>query len=71
MERDEKLDEFVGILGRIKDLIGEAAISNEEGVDLAEAVEQLRLAEKNEDADKLAELIKRADELRAQHQAKS
>jgi len=28
MERDEKLDEFVGILGRIKDLIGEAAISN-------------------------------------------
>lgn len=71
MERDQKLDEFVEILGRIKDLISEAAISTEEGVDLAKAVEQLRLAEKNEDADKLAELIERADELKAQHQTKS
>ncbi len=71
MERDEKLDEFVEILGRIKDLIGDATTSDGEGIDLASAVEQLRLSEKNEDADELAELIKRADELKAQHQAKS
>ena len=68
MAADETLDEFVQILGRIKDLVGEATISDDDGIDLAEAIERLRLSGNNKGADELAELIERADELKAQHQ---
>ena len=70
MENDETLDEFVKILGRIKDLVGEGTISNDEGIDLAETVERLRQSGNNEDADELAGLIEQAEGLKAQHQAK-
>jgi hypothetical protein len=71
MENDETLEEFVQILERIKDMIGDVAIEDDEGFDLTKAVERLRLSDNNDDADELAELIERADELKAQHQAKS
>ena len=71
MDNDETLDEFVQILGRIKDLVGEVTISDDEGIDLVEAIEQLRRSGNNKDADELAELLERADELKAQHQAKT
>jgi hypothetical protein len=71
MDYDETLEEFLQVLGRIKDLVGEATNSDDEGVDLAGAIQQLRLSGKNKDADELAELVERADELKAQHQAKS
>jgi len=70
MENDKTLEEFVQILGRIKDLIGEAAISDD-GIDLVKAIEGLRQSGNDQDADELAELVERADELKAQHQAKS
>ncbi len=70
MDNDETLDEFVQILGRIKDLVGEGAISDD-GFDLVKAIEGLRQSGNDQDADELAELIQRADELKAQHQAKS
>ncbi len=68
MEKDETLDEFVRILGRIKELLGEATISEEKGVDLVKTIEQLRQSGNNDDADELAELVERADELKALHQ---
>jgi len=71
MEKDEALEEFVQILGRIKDLLGEATTSDDADLDLAEAIEQLRLSGKNDDADALAALIERAEELKEQHQARS
>jgi hypothetical protein len=71
MGNDESLDEFIQILGRIKDLVGDATISDQDGIDLAEAIQRLRQSGNNKDADELAELIRRADELKAQHQAKS
>ena len=70
MDNDKTLEEFVEILGRIKDLIGEAAISDD-GFDLAKAIEGLRQSGNDQGADELAELIKRADELKAQHQQPS
>ena len=70
MDKDETLDEFVQILGRIKALLGEEAISDDEGPDLVAAIKELRASGNNEDADELAALLKRADELKAQHQAK-
>lgn len=70
MDKDETLDEFVQILGRIKALLGEEAISDDEGPDLVAAIEELRASGNNEDADELAALLERADELKAQHQAK-
>jgi hypothetical protein len=71
MDNDETLEEFVQILGRIKGLVGEAAISDDKGIDLVDAVQRLRLSGNDEDADELAMLCERADELKAQHQAKS
>ena len=71
MDYDETLEEFVQILGRIKDLAGEATISDDEGIDLVETIQRLRLSGNDKDADELAKLIERADELKAQHQAKS
>ena len=70
MDNDKTLEEFVQILGRIKDLIGEAATSDD-GIDLVKAIEGLRQSGNDQGADELAELIKRADALKAQHQVKS
>ena len=71
MEKDETLEEFVQILGRIKDLLGEAAISDDEDVDLAKAVEQRRLTGNHDDADEIAELLERAEALKARQQAQT
>jgi hypothetical protein len=71
MDKDESLQEFIQILGRIKDLMGEAALAGDEGIDLPDTIEHLRLSGNNKDADELTELCRRADELKAQHQAKS
>jgi len=71
MDNDEALQEFIDLLGRIRTLLGDATISDGAGIDLDAAVEQLRESGKNQDADELAALCKRADELKAQQQAKS
>ena len=71
MEKDETLEEFVQVLGRIQELVGEATISNDEGFDPVKTIEQLRQSGNNDDADELAELIERADELKALQLAKS
>jgi len=71
MENDEALQEFMQILGRIRTLLGEATISDGAGIDLDAAVEQLRESGNNKDADELAALCERADELKAQQQANS
>lgn len=71
MDKDEALQEFVQILGRIKELLGEAAIQDGEGIDLAGAIEKLRQSGSTEVADELDQLCKRADDLKAQHQAKT
>ena len=71
MDKDEALQEFVQILGRIKELLGETAIQDGEGIDLAGAIEKLRQSGNSAVADELDQLCKRADDLKAQHQAKS
>ena len=71
MEKDETLDEFVQILGRIKDLLGEETLPSDTGIDLVDAVEQLRQSGNDKDADELAELLECAEELKAQQQQKS
>jgi hypothetical protein len=71
MAEDETLDEFVQILGRIRELLGESTVLAENGFDLDAEIERLRLAGNNKDADELAELHVRADELKVEHQAKS
>jgi hypothetical protein len=71
MDKDETLQEFVQILRSIKDLLGESMLLGDEDIDLPEAVERLRQSGNSEGADELAGLCKRADELKAQHQAKS
>ncbi len=71
MDKDETLDEFVQLLGRIADLTGAASMSDDKDIDLDKAIKQLRLSGNDEGADELAELVQRADELKAQHQAKS
>ena len=71
MDKDETLQEFIQILGRIKDLLGESMSSGDEDIDLQEAVERLRQSGNSEDAEELAELCKRANELKAQHRAKT
>lgn len=71
MEKDEKLEEFVQILGRIRDIVGEESMSGGTGIDLIDIVEQLRQSGDDKDADELNELLKRAEELKAEHQAKS
>lgn len=71
MDNDDTLREFLQILGRISDLAGEAVMSDDEEIDLVETIQKLRQSENDKDADELAELVQRADELRAQHQRKS
>jgi len=68
---DETLDEFVQILGRIKELLGEETLSDDEGIDLVDAIQRLQQSGNDQGADELAELIERADELKSQHQAQS
>ena len=68
MENDDTLIEFVQILGRIADLAGEALMSDDEEIDLVKTVQKLRQSGNGQDADKLEELVQRADELKAQHQ---
>jgi hypothetical protein len=68
MENDDTLIEFLQILGRIADLAGEALMSDDEEINLVEAVQKLRQSGNDKDADELAELVQRADELKAQHQ---
>jgi hypothetical protein len=68
MENDDTLIEFVQILGRIADLAGEALMSDDEEINLVEAVQKLRQSGNDKDADELAELVQRADELKAQQQ---
>ncbi len=71
MSHDEALEEFVQILGRIKDLLREDAIAGAEGIDLVGAIERARQSGNDKVADELAGLCKRAEELQTQHQAKS
>jgi len=71
MDEDEKLEEFVQILGRIRDLVGEEPMTGGTGIDLLDIVEQLRQSGDDKDADELTELLKRAEELKAQQQAES
>jgi hypothetical protein len=71
MEKDDKLEEFVQILGRIRDLVGEEPMTGGTGIDLIDIVEQLRQSGDNKDADELSELLKRAEELKAEQQAKT
>ena len=71
MEDDKTLQEFVQILGRINDLVGEVTTADDKGIDLVDAIAQLRLSGNNKDADVLADLCARADEMKAQHQVKS
>ena len=70
MENDEKLEEFIQILGRIKDIVGEVAIADDQGINIVEAIEQLRISGNAEGADELAELAQRADELKNQQKVK-
>lgn len=67
MDNDDTLREFVQILGRIADLAGEALMSDEEEIDLVATIQTLRRSGNDTDADELAELVRRADELKAQH----
>ena len=71
MADDETLDEFVQVLGRIRDLLGEVTVLDDKGFDLDAEIERFRHSGNNEDADELAELRIRADALQALHQAKS
>jgi len=71
MDKDEKLEEFVQILSRIRDLVGEEPMTGGTGIDLIDIVEQLRQSGDDKDADELSELLKRAEELKAEHQAES
>jgi len=71
MDKDEKLEEFVQILGRIKKLIEEETAADDNGLDLVDAIKQLRKSGKEEVADELAGLVERADELKTQQQADS
>jgi len=71
MNNDEALQEFIEILKRIRTLLGDASISDGAGIDLDAAVEQLRESGNNMDADELAALCKRADELKAQQRSNS
>lgn len=65
------LKEFVQVLGRINELVGDSTSTNDEEIDLPAAIDRLRLSGKNDDADELSELCGRADELKALHQAPS
>jgi hypothetical protein len=66
MDKDEKLEEFVQILGRIQKLIEEETAADDNGLDLVEAIKQLRESGKNDVADELTGLVERAEKLKAQ-----
>jgi len=51
MDNDETLIEFVQILGRIKFLLGDAANSDDEELDLSREIERLRRSGNDKDAD--------------------
>ena len=70
MDKDESLEEFVQILGRIRELTAQETTADDNGLNLDDVAKQLRLDGENDDADELAELIERADALKAQQQAK-
>jgi hypothetical protein len=70
MDNDASLHEFVQILGRIKELLGEANPVDDDDVDLAKAIERMRQDGNEQDADELAELLTRAEKLQARHVAK-
>lgn len=70
MDKDESLEEFVQILGRIRELTAQETTADDNGLNLDDVVKQLRLDGENDDADELAELIERADALKAQQKAK-
>ena len=46
-------------------------MSDDEEINLVETIQKLRQSGNDKDADKLAELVQRADELKAQHQTES
>ena len=69
MDKDETLEEFVQILGRIQKLIEDETTADGNGLDLVEAINQLRQSGKDEIADELAGLVERADELKTLQQA--
>ena len=70
MGYDETTDELAKILGRMANLMGEQSFSDDDSINSVEAIQGMRLAGKNDDADELAELIQRADELKAQHRTR-
>ena len=70
MGYDETTDELAKILGRMADLMGEQSFSDDDSINSVDAIQGMRLAGKNDDADELAELIQRADELKAQHRTR-
>lgn len=61
----DKLDELVTISTRVADLMDEASFSDDENIDTVEAIKRLRLSGANEDADELAELFQRIDEMKS------
>lgn len=69
MDNDDTLRDFLKVLGRIADLAGEAMMSDDEEIDLVATIRKLRQSGNDTDADELEELVQRADELKAQHQA--
>jgi len=71
MDDDTKLKEFLGVLGRIKDLLEEVSISDDEDLDLDKGIEQLRQSGKDKEADQLAGLIEQAENMKAEHQAEA
>ena len=69
MDSDDTLTEFLQILGRINELVGETSNAGDDGIDLQTTIKQLRESGNNEDADELTELVGRAEELKALQQA--
>jgi hypothetical protein len=71
MDDDTKLKEFLAVLGRIKELLEEVSISDDEDLDLDKAIEQLRQSGNDKDADELAGLVEQAENMKAAHQAEA
>jgi hypothetical protein len=69
-ENEKTLEEFIQILGRIAELVGENTTSDDDDVDLVDAIQRLRLSGNTTDADELEELFQRAEDLKALHQTK-
>ena len=69
-ENEKTLEEFIQILGRIAELVGENTTSDDDDVDLVDAIQRLRLSGNSTGADELEELFQRAEDLKALHQTK-